>query len=421
MNSHPAHTLSPDRPARQRATRLFAIVLIAVFALVCVPAWVEAQSKTSAQPPAPAATPAPPAPVVGEDLVAIEWISEPDAESAAADPRGAKALEGNDPAPKATPGARPPRPGATPSGGVRPDLPPMIIDPGPPGYTGPIAKEPNLDFDGINRDTPACDLDDPTGGVATDALDIEVSTNRREYSPGASVTIYFRANRQARVWIFSEDPRGRVRQLLPNAFTRRQVIEANELYRLPGRGYALRVGLPTGTRRIHVLALDANIPVPALGLWPPSTQDPYPLVRNFSQVRRLLRDAAGRYGPPAATFRGRPIADPEWSSRRYFAEAQTTIRVSGRPIGSAPGNPKDDPIDDANPTAGTLEVRTSPPGAELYVNGDYFGLTPAKVTLRAGTYDVTLARRGFETELRRLTITRSRTTRLQLRLQPEPR
>ncbi|GAB6135202.1 hypothetical protein JCM16307_07510 [Thermococcus prieurii] len=67
---------------------------------------------------------------------------------------------------------------------------------------------------------------------------------------------------------------------------------------------------------------------------------------------------------------------------------------------------------------GVLEVTTSPTQSKVYVNGDYQGLSPLRITLTPGNYTVRIVREGYEDEERNVTIKGGEKTSLALTLVP---
>ncbi len=61
---------------------------------------------------------------------------------------------------------------------------------------------------------------------------------------------------------------------------------------------------------------------------------------------------------------------------------------------------------------GTLEVTSDPPGAKVYVDGDYKGETPLMLELSPGTYTVKLTKEDYEEYTKTVTITAGKTTTL---------
>lgn len=88
-----------------------------------------------------------------------------------------------------------------------------------------------------------------------DNFDVNVYTDKRTYYYGQNVRIYFRATRDAYVYIFSTDPSGKKRQLFPNYYDRDNWVNGGTTYSIPDRSYSLRATPPSGTETITVVAV----------------------------------------------------------------------------------------------------------------------------------------------------------------------
>jgi len=63
------------------------------------------------------------------------------------------------------------------------------------------------------------------------------------------------------------------------------------------------------------------------------------------------------------------------------------------------------------PTTGTLDIRSTPSGAGIYVQGEYFGVTPMVFEgLSEGSYQVKVTKNGYYDDTRRTTVTAGKTT-----------
>lgn len=97
-------------------------------------------------------------------------------------------------------------------------------------------------------------------------LDVEVWTGRSdgEYYEGDNIVIYFRANRDAFIAIYSVDTRGRVNLLFPTFAGEDNYISGGVTYSLPGGDdkYDLVVNGPEGFENIQVIASRERFPVP---------------------------------------------------------------------------------------------------------------------------------------------------------------
>lgn len=89
-------------------------------------------------------------------------------------------------------------------------------------------------------------------------LSVSVWTSRSSYEIGENARIYFRANRDAYVYVYATDARGVTTQLFPNHYDRDNKVDGGITHRLPRSGYRLRVTPPTGRETITVYAFSAN-------------------------------------------------------------------------------------------------------------------------------------------------------------------
>lgn len=62
------------------------------------------------------------------------------------------------------------------------------------------------------------------------------------------------------------------------------------------------------------------------------------------------------------------------------------------------------------PGKGAFAVSSSPEGAKLYINGVYYGLTPANIGLDEGVYELTLKKEGYKDYSERFAIVEGRPT-----------
>ena len=97
-------------------------------------------------------------------------------------------------------------------------------------------------------------------------LDVELWTNNSdgEYYDGDNIVLYFRANRDAFVAIYSIDTRGRVNLLFPTYPGENNYITGGVTYSLPGAkdDYDLAVGGPEGVENLQIIASREQFPIP---------------------------------------------------------------------------------------------------------------------------------------------------------------
>lgn len=97
-------------------------------------------------------------------------------------------------------------------------------------------------------------------------LDVELWTNHSddEFYEGDNIIIYYRANRDAFIAIYTVDTRGRVNLLFPTSPSDDNFIRGGATYSLPGSGdnFNLEVNGPEGVENIQIIASRDKFPIP---------------------------------------------------------------------------------------------------------------------------------------------------------------
>ena len=108
--------------------------------------------------------------------------------------------------------------------------------------------------------------DDYDRGQVDRYLDVEIWTGHSdgEYYEGDNIVVYFRANRDAFIAIYSIDTRGRVSLLFPTFPGEDNYISGGVTYSLPGGDddYDLVVNGPEGFENIQIIASRERFPIP---------------------------------------------------------------------------------------------------------------------------------------------------------------
>ncbi|SDF12443.1 PEGA domain-containing protein [Thermus arciformis] len=276
------------------------------------------------------------------------------------------------------------------------------------------------------------------------------------YQVGEPIYIYVNVNQDAYVYLFNVNADGEINPILPNAYERQNFLRAGETRRFPPEGarYRYTVTGPEGEDRI--LAVASRRPL--------SLGEILDVEANRVKVRGA--EALAR----ALSIVIEPLPDKDWVTdvARYFvgrvsAPATATLAVDSRPQGAEvyldgrlqgrtplvlsvnPGrhevelrlagyqpyrvtvNPKPGervqvfaPLS-PEPRQGTLSVSSTPPGAEVYVDGALRGRTPLTLSLPEGRYRVELRLADHEPYQAQVSVRRGETTRLDVRLTPIPR
>lgn len=273
------------------------------------------------------------------------------------------------------------------------------------------------------------------------------------YRLGETITIYAQVNQDAYVYLFNINAEGKIDLILPNAFDQDNFLRRNETRRYPPAGarYTFRIDPPEGLNRVLAIAAKRPIAISQiadvargevrvsgaenLGRALSIVVDPLP---DRDWVSDLATFYVGRVTPNTIT----PVpstATLEVTSNPSGAQ----VLIDGRLVGNTPltfsTNPGRTEIQvrlagystyettvnlrqgettrvQANLVSerrtGDLEVSSNPVGAEVFVNGTRAGVTPLRVTLNEGTYDVRVAANGYIDFRSNVQITRGTTSRV---------
>lgn len=218
-------------------------------------------------------------------------------------------------------------------------------------------------------------IEPPAGDLA-----VQIWTDKPAYALNEYVQISFSINKPAYVYIWDIMPDGRVQQIFPNQYEPQNFFQAGT-YTIPspGKGYGFKVAPPLGTEWLQIMA--STQPVTGFAGFSPG--DPFPLLG--SDPEGWLVQVLGLVPEP---------------TQRAFDFTSFDI-VSG----PAPGY-------------GTLDVRTSPATAKLYVNGVFRGYTPRSLNLVPGFHDVLIRKTGYGDYTARVYLVAGRTRTLEVVLVP---
>jgi hypothetical protein len=85
-------------------------------------------------------------------------------------------------------------------------------------------------------------------------LHVEIWTDNMRYRIGSDVRVYFRVERDARVYIFNTDASGHCSQIFPNAFDRDNWVRGGRIYSIPDPRYRLVATGPAGRESLTLVA-----------------------------------------------------------------------------------------------------------------------------------------------------------------------
>jgi len=202
---------------------------------------------------------------------------------------------------------------------------------------------------------------------------IDLWMNKSEgstYNFGEKAYFYFKANKNCYVAIYEIRPTGEMVLLFPNKYESNNYITANKTYRVPsvGASYYFKVAPPSGKYYVQIIA---------------STQ-PFPLMIKFKQMSLQftfpkISDDAQKFIETKLNIELQSVE--EWTSDMTYFFAGTTTQM------------------------GKVTFKSSPSGANIYLDGAYIGKTPkTNVTVDAGTHSIAYYLSGYEPYVKSVTV-----------------
>jgi len=130
-------------------------------------------------------------------------------------------------------------------------------------------------------------------------LKVQVWTDQSRYGIGDEVMIYFRSDRDARVYIFNTDAGGATRQIFPNAFDRDNWVHGDVTYAIPDATYRLVATGPVGWETLRIVAhATSHIYFPSYHRFLHPEADPFPLRPGGPQpLLQRLESGEGSWVP----------------------------------------------------------------------------------------------------------------------------
>ncbi len=193
-------------------------------------------------------------------------------------------------------------------------------------------------------------------------LTVTIAVDKQAYQIGEKVNITGTLNQNAYLYVVDVDAANRVTLIFPNAFSPNNQINAGP-YALPDKPtYNLTVTPPAGIEFVYAVASTEPLNLQAVF----NQANPFATLGNPQQAQGAIQGAIQGLVPTAKS-----------------SVAFTNFRVGGQ---TQP------------PTTGTafLSVNSSPSGAQIYLNGQLRGVTPASFLLSAGVYQILLRANGCQ-------------------------
>jgi len=185
------------------------------------------------------------------------------------------------------------------------------------------------------------------------------------YEIGEPIYIYVHVTDDAYVYLFDVKPNGEISLFVPNPYERNNRLKAGETRRFPppGARYRFTVDGPPGEELVLAVATKRPLTAREIG------------DLEAGRVRVSGRQSLAR----ALAIALDPLPSDAWASdwARFL--------VVGRDEAAAP-----------HAEGATLEVRSDPSGAQVYVDGEYLGRTPLVAGVAPGRHQVEVRLAGYE-------------------------
>lgn len=191
------------------------------------------------------------------------------------------------------------------------------------------------------------------------------------YSIGESIRIGVRVAEDSYVYLFSVRSTGEIQQILPNledSASENNFMQAGETRTFPPQGarYVFTVGGPTGLDRVIAVASRQRLDTTTLA--------------QFESGANFATSDLGQEGfARSLSIIVEPLPSGDW----------VTDTALFNVVRAGQGAPA--------PIYGTLDIRSQPSGARVFVDGQFVGVTPVRYGTLEGAHEVRIEREGYET------------------------
>ncbi|WP_052465398.1 PEGA domain-containing protein [Thermotoga profunda] len=282
-------------------------------------------------------------------------------------------------------------------------------------------------------------------------LEVKVWLNKPEgavYQVNESLNIYFKANKSCYVLIYDIRTDGKITLLFPNKYDSNNYIAPNVNYKLPiSNLYSFKVSPPEGKEYIQIIASTSFIPI-IQQLKNLGTTQSFPILsedaENYVQkqiipylsgewasdityfyvgrgartgIAQLESNPTGAYVYVDGKYIGRTPARVELDEGQHFAtfywqnevDTETFFITAGQTV-VVTGN---------FVRKSMLDIRTNPSSAQIFLDGNYVGVSPIQVEVQPGQHTVLATKAGYAPAQQSFTISPGETRTITLNLNPE--
>lgn len=207
------------------------------------------------------------------------------------------------------------------------------------------------------------------------------------YQIGEAIRIGVEVSEDAYVYLFNVRPNGEIHQLLPNRFDdsgRNNRVRAGQTRYFPASNarYTFNAEAPRGLDKVIAVASRTELDTRELARF---EEDP-----NFATSQQGEEGFA-----QSLSIVVRPIEQNDWVTDTAL------LYVGNRPQQAA---------------YGTLQVRSNPQDAQVFVDGEFVGYTPVNFGTRPGRHEVRVERSGYDDYRESVNVRPGRTTSVEARL-----
>jgi PKD repeat protein len=193
----------------------------------------------------------------------------------------------------------------------------------------------------------------PKGIIPTppepEGLTVQIWVDKGAYSVGEPITIHYKVNKSAYIYIWDIQPDGKANRLFPSSQPGggQNHVAAGE-HTVPGNW---RVAPPLGTEYLQILATTTQV-------------DPFSFMSEDPEEFRLKLENK--------ILGILPVSERTWNFTSFKI-------VSGAP-----------------PSYGTVNLSSTPNGAQISIDGDHRGYTPRSLYLEQGYHQIALYKSGYQ-------------------------
>ena len=259
-------------------------------------------------------------------------------------------------------------------------------------------------------------------------FEVTISTNQSLYQPREEVVVSYEVSQTAFLYLYSIDAEGKVTLLFPNKYDSDNKVNPGK-GELPGQGYSFLTGKKEGREYLQMVASKVELPVfPS----PESKDSQASFFLNLSSDPEKFETATTKQINETTSQKN---WNTDWVSlevtrktaRLSISSTPTNARIyiDGDFVGTTPdafdvrsgqrdlklmlgtdlkweGKVNAEANQVKNVTAelervnySSILIKSTPPGAEITVNGDYRGETPRRISVESGEIEVKLEKNGY--------------------------